>query len=135
MKKYNDIINLSRPESKHPRMSLHQRSAQFAPFAALTGYNEQVSETARITENKIEIDDEIKNELDSKFLIIKNKINEKPKVSIKYFIKDTKKSGGKYETVIKNIKKLDEFNYRIIFTDNSFIDMKDIYEIDILTKK
>ena len=60
MENYNDIIHLSRPKSKHPRMSLYQRSAQFAPFAALTGYEEKVIETARLTEREIEIDDEIK---------------------------------------------------------------------------
>ena len=65
MGKYDDIINLKRPASKHPKMSLYQRSAQFAPYSALTGYEGQVKETARLTDRRIELDEELKVILDS----------------------------------------------------------------------
>ena len=70
MGKYDNIINLSRPKSKHPKMSLYQRSAQFAPFAALTGYEGQIKETARLTEKKITLDEEMKVMLDMKIKIL-----------------------------------------------------------------
>lgn len=86
---YNDIINLSRPVSKRPKMSLEQRSAQFAPFAALTGYDGQVKETARLTNRKIEIDEEQKLELNFKIQLIQSKIKEQPQIEITYFVPDT----------------------------------------------
>ena len=94
---YNDIINLSRPVSKRPKMSLEQRSAQFAPFAALTGYDGQVKETARLTNKKTEIDEEQKLELNFKMQLIQSKIKEQPQIEITYFVPDERKEGGKYE--------------------------------------
>ena len=88
---YNDIINLSRPVSKRPKMSLEQRSAQFAPFAALTGYDGQVKETARLTNRKIEIDEEQKLELNFKIQLIQSKIKEQPQIEITYFVPDERK--------------------------------------------
>ena len=78
MGNYDDIINLKRPISKHPKMSLYQRSAQFAPFAALTGYEGQVKETARLTDRRIELDEEMKLILDLKIQVIKEMISYKP---------------------------------------------------------
>ena len=78
MDDYSDIINLSRPVSKRPRMTLEQRSAQFAPFAALTGYEGQVKETARLTNKKIEINEELKEILNKKIQLIHKQINEQP---------------------------------------------------------
>ena len=131
MENYNDIIHLSRPNSKHPQMSLYQRSAQFAPFAALTGYDEQVNETARLTEEKIDIDEEIKKELDRKLNIIKDNLKFRPEVTITYFVPDHKKNGGKYETSSKKIKKIDEKEHLIYFDDNTFIHTKNIYNIEL----
>ena len=88
MDDYSDIINLSRPVSKRPRMSLEQRSAQFAPFAALTGYEGQVKETARLTDKRIELNEELKEILDLKIQLIREKIKEQPDVTITYFIPD-----------------------------------------------
>lgn len=114
-------------------MSLYQRSVQFAPFAALKGYEEQVKETARLTEREIEIDEELKKELDEKIHIIKESINVKPKVKITYFIPDPKKNGGNYKTISNIIKRIDEENYKIVFTDNTIIQTKYIYDIEIET--
>ena len=98
MNKYDDIINFSRPKSKHPKMTLEQRSAQFAPFSALTGYEGQIKETARLTDKRLELDEEAKSILDLKIQIIKEKLNQQPKIEITYFVPDNKKDGGKYET-------------------------------------
>ncbi len=99
---YDDIINLPHHKSNnHPEMSLYARSAQFAPFAALTGYEELVEETARETNKKIEIDDDIRFILDSKLQILMDKIKQKPEVEITYFVPDTKKDGGVYITVMR----------------------------------
>lgn len=89
---YDDIINMEHHVSKkHPQMSLYARSSQFAPFAALTGYEDMVMETARETSEKIEIDDELKSILDSKIQILIEQVNKKTKVSITYFVNDLKK--------------------------------------------
>jgi len=127
---YSDIIHLSRPKSKHPRMSLHQRSAQFAPFAALTGYESQVKETARLTDKRIEIDEELKQILDMKIQVIKEKIASKPELEITYFIPDDKKDGGRYETIIDNISKIDNYNEKIIMQNGLKIEIKEVIDIN-----
>lgn len=130
MENYNDIIHLSRPKSKHPQMSLHQRSAQFAPFAALTGYEGQVKETARLTDKRIEIDEELKQILDMKIQVIKEKISSKPELEITYFIPDDKKDGGRYETIFDNISKIDNYNEKLIMQNGLKIDIKEIIDIN-----
>ena len=95
---YDDIINLSRPESNHPKMSIEQRSAQFAPFAALTSFGDKVKETARLTDKKIELDEEMKNILDMKIQDIKNNLYNNQIdfiVKVTYFISDNKKDRWK----------------------------------------
>ena len=129
MDDYSDIINLSRPVSKRPRMSLEQRSAQFAPFAALTGYEGQVKETARLTNKKIEINEELKEILDLKIQLIQEKIKEQPDVTITYFIPDDKKQGGKYTTVTNSVKKNDTYKNEIILIDGTTIAIDEIIDI------
>ena len=130
MNKYEDIINLSRPISKHPKMTLYQRSAQFAPFSALTGYEGQVKETARLTDRRIELDEEMKLILDLKIQVIKEMLSDNPEVEITYFIPDTRKDGGKYETIINNVKKIDSYNEHIIMQNNLKIEIKEIININ-----
>ena len=130
MGNYDDIINLKRPISKHPKMSLYQRSAQFAPFAALTGYEGQVKETARLTDRRIELDEEMKLILDLKIQVIKEMLSDNPEVEITYFIPDTKKDGGRYETIINNVKKIDSYNEHIIMQNNLKIEIKEIININ-----
>lgn len=128
--KYDDIINLPHYVSKkHPQMSLENRSAQFAPFAALTGYEDEVEETARITDKRIEITDEIKSKINMKLQIIQEKIKTNPKVTITYFISDNKKEGGSYKTVTSNVLKIDKYNKQIILKDNKEIFISDIINI------
>ena len=130
MGNYDDIINLKRPISKHPKMSLYQRSAQFAPFAALTGYEGRVKETARLTDRRIELDEEMKLILDLKIQVIKEMLSDNPEVEITYFIPDTRKDGGKYETIINNVKKIDSYNEHIIMQNNLKIEIKEIININ-----
>lgn len=130
MNKYQNIINLPHHVSKnHPRMSLNNRSAQFAPFSALTGYSEKIKETARITDKKIELDEGLKTVINNRLQIIKENIKSVPQVIITYFIKDQRKSGGSYKTIITNIKKIDEVNKIFILTNNEKIQIDDIINI------
>ena len=128
--KYDDIINLEHHVSKtHKQMSIEERSAQFAPFAALTGYEDEVKETERITERMIEITEDIRSILDEKIHLIQNRIVEQPEVTITYFIADSNKQGGKYQTINGKVKKIDDYKKRIILTNNTDILIKDIIEI------
>lgn len=129
MDDYKDIINLSRPISKRPKMSLEQRSAQFAPFAALTGYEGQIKETARLTNRRIEIDEEIKLVLDLKIQLIQEHIKEQPEIEITYFIPDLKKDGGRYETIVNAIKKIDIYRNEIIMIDGTTIAIEEIIDV------
>lgn len=128
--KYDDIIKLEHHISKtHKQMSIEERSAQFAPFAALVGYEDEVKETERITERMIEITEDIRSILDEKIHLIQNKIVEQPEVTITYFIADSNKQGGKYQTINGKVKKIDDYKKRIILTNNTDILIKDIIEI------
>ena len=130
--KYDDIINMPHHISKkHPRMSLENRSAQFAPFAALTGYEDEVEETARLTDKRIEITDEMKTEINIKLKTIQEKIYTKPKVTITYFIPDSKKEGGSYKTVTSNVMKIDKYKQTIILKDKTEILINFITNINI----
>lgn len=131
MNKYDDIINLPHYESKtRKRMSLEARSAQFAPFAALTGYDDKVKETARRTDKRIELSDEEYNIINTKLQIIKEHIKEQPEINFVIFVKDKLKDGGKYEEVNGKVRVIDEVNEEIILVDKRKILLKDIYDIN-----
>lgn len=128
---YGDIIHLPHPESKkHPRMSMHDRAAQFSPFAALTGHDEAIKETARLTDERMDLDETIKTGLDEKVLFLMSKLNEKPVVTITYFLKDEKKSGGSYEVAEGWIRKVDLYERVMIMEDRTRILIEDIVDID-----
>lgn len=110
-------------------MTLEQRSAQFAPFAALTGYEGQIKETARLTDKKLELDEETKSILDTKIQIIKEKLDKRPQIGITYFIPDNKKEGGKYITITNSIQKIDEYNNIILMSNNIKIKIDEIIDI------
>ncbi len=130
MGKYDDIINMPHHVSKkHPQLSMEQRAAQFAPFAALTGYGDAIKETTRLTEDRIELDEAEKLKLNNKLLELKNNISNIPTVTITYFLPDIKKSGGEYITVISNLKNIDENNHILILEDKTKIPISDIIEI------
>lgn len=130
--KYEDIINLPHHVSnKHPKMTLEARAAQFAPFAALTGYDDEIKETARLTNERIELDDEVKNFLNNKIRIILEQISTRPVVTFTYFIPDLKKEGGKYVTAKGIVKKINEYKKMIILEDKTEIPIREIINIQI----
>lgn len=130
MNKYKDIINLPHHVSKTRKpMSLYNRAAQFAPFAALTGYDDAIKETARLTEERIELSDELKNMLNQKIKLIIENIKLQPEVVITYYVPDNKKSGGVYKTISGNVKRIDEVEKCIIFTNKIKIFFYDIISI------
>ena len=132
MSKYDDIINLPHYELKyHKRMSMESRSAQFAPFAALTGYNEGIIETGRLTTKEKILTEEEKNILDRKLNIILNHLDEKPIVKIKYFVKDIFKSGGEYKEYTGVIKKINKENLYVILDNNLKLKINDIIDIEL----
>ena len=127
---YDDIINDPRHISKkHPQMSLYARSAQFAPFAALTGYEDAIRETARETRKRIDIDEGMKNILDSKIQILREKIKQKPEIIFTYYVPDLKKDGGAYISVSGIVKKIDMYEKKIILLDGVEIPINEIIDI------
>lgn len=131
MNNYDDIINMPHHISKTRKpMSLQNRSAQFAPFSALTGYDEKVREVTRETSRKIELDDGIKLILNEKLCLIKNDIKLRPRVTITYFVKDTKKENrGSYKTITGNVRVVNEVDREIILVDNIRISFDNIVNI------
>lgn len=125
---YDDIINLPHHQSvTRPHMSNYDRAAQFSPFAALTGHDAAIKETARLTEQKIELDEYTKEELNRKLQIIGGSPG--MEVTITYFQPDEKKCGGAYLTRSGCVKRLDEYAKTVIFTDGTVIPMKQISEL------
>lgn len=129
-KNYDDIINLPNPTlKKHPRMSLYDRAAQFSPFAALTGHDAAIQETARLTDEKMELDDDTLNRLNEQLNIIRNHIGTNESVSITYFVPDDRKSGGAYVTHSGTVKKIDEYERVVVMSDKTRIPIEQISEI------
>lgn len=127
---YEDIIDFPHHVSlKHPQMSIESRAAQFAPFSALSGYDDAVKETARLTDKRIEIDEGLKNILNDKLNIILSNIKNSPKVTFTYFVYDQKKSGGKYITVTGNVCHIDTIKQCIILRDKKVIPINEIINI------
>lgn len=128
MSKYERIVNHSRPKSNRSKMSMHDRAAQFSPFAALTGHSDAIDETARRVDSKIELSEEEMEELGKKTDIILE--NPDSEVEFVYFIPDKKKSGGSYVTVRGIVKNIDTIERRITLTDGTVIPFGDVLEIN-----
>lgn len=129
--KYDDIINMPHHVSRTRRqMSLHDRAAQFSPFAALTGHKEAIDETARFTECYIELDDGAKAELNSKLNIISEHIKENPSVLITYFQPDELKEGGEYVTISGQVRKTNNCDKKIIMCNGLQIPFDALLEIN-----
>ena len=127
---YDDIINLPHHVSKkHPPMSALNRAAQFSPFAALTGHDAAIRETARLTDSLIELDENQKEQLDVRLQFIRENLEQKPECEIEYFKPDEKKDGGTYVTTRGRIKKFDEYAHQIIFTDGTVLPIEHIFAI------
>lgn len=129
---YFEILSREHPTSKkHPRMSRMNRAAQFAPFAALTGYEESIEETARLTDRRIELSEYEIEELNAKLNFIQEHIKERPEVTITYFQQDERKEGGAYLTVIGKVRRIDDANKVIIFEDERLTYIEKITDIII----
>lgn len=128
---YDDIIHLPRHvSSTHPHMSVIDRAAQFSPFAALTGYNAAIKETERQTDERVELDEYVKDSLKNRLQIIVDKIKEHPPIAVTYFQPDEKKDGGSYVTVAGRVKKIDLYTRILVMMDGKIIPIDDIIGID-----
>jgi len=130
---YDDIINLPHHVStRHPQMSMMNRAAQFAPFAALTGHSSAIEETARLTNTQIELPDEDSEILNQKMAYLREAINEHPTISITYFEPDKKKAGGKYKSTKGQLQNIDDYNQTIVLKNGEMIPLKSILDIQVL---
>ena len=130
--KYSDIINLPHHQSEnHKRMDKINRAAQFAPFAALTGYAEAINEAGRIVDKKIILSNEEKEKISNILSYLNLHIKEDIIITIVYFIKDNLKEGGSYNTITSSLKKIDEFNKIIELKNKTKIKINDIYKINV----
>lgn len=128
---YEDIVNLPPHISKkHPQPTMMDRAARFAPFAAITGYEEMVLEEARITEERIDLDEGALTLLNEKLNMIQEFIDEEPEIKITYFEPDKKKSGGAYVSITGTVKRIDEYEHLVIMTDGKKIRIEDIYGLE-----
>ena len=128
---YDDILHLARPQSKkHRPMQMEDRAAQFLPFAALTGYDAAVSETARLTEDRIELDPQEAERLGARLAVLVKRQQEQPELSLLYYVPDARKAGGAYVTVSGRIKKITDFPRCIYLTDGSEIPIEDIVAVE-----
>ena len=128
--KYDDIIELPHHvSSRHPRMAPLDRAAQFSPFAALTGHSEAVRETARLTDSFIELGEDRKRQLDEQLQRIRENLEREPEIEAVYFQPDDKKDGGAYVTVCGRVKRISEYERRIIFTDGTSLPIDYLFSI------
>ncbi len=131
MSKYDDIINLPHHVSPtRKRMSLSERAAQFAPFAALTGHGAAISETARLTEGQIELSVDEATALSRRLLFMLTCKEATPRLTIRRFMPDRRKQGGAYITVTGSLKKYDESTRSLVMTDGTVIPISDIIAVD-----
>lgn len=128
--KYDDIINLPHHVSKkHPQMLLRDRAAQFSPFAALTGHKAAINETARLTDEKQILSEDVIAKLNEQLNLIKENIGTNLIVTITYFVPDDRKSGGAYISNTGVVKKINEYNHTVILTGKTVIPIEQISEM------
>lgn len=129
--KYDDIINLPHHVSaKHPQMSLLNRAAQFSPFAALTGHGEAIRETARLTDEFVELSEDQKEHLDEKLRLLMENLSQKPEIEATYFQPDSNKCGGAYTTIRGKVKSIDVYNRKILFTSGTSFPLENLFAIE-----
>ncbi len=128
---YEDIVDLPPHISKkHPQPTMMDRAARFAPFAAITGYEEMVLEEARVTEERVDLDEGALSLLNEKLNMIQEFIDEEPEIKITYFEPDKKKSGGAYVSVTGIVKRIDEYEHFVIMMDGKKISIEEIYGLE-----
>ena len=131
MDNYDDIKHLTRPQydDLHP-MSMHDRAAQFSPFAALVGYDDAVAETARLTDSRAELTEDEMSELNANLNRLLDSLDEQPQISVTYFVPDEKKSGGKYVEKQGVVRIFDSYSQELVFKDRIRINIQDIIKIE-----
>ena len=124
---YDDIKHLTRPQydDLHP-MSMHDRAAQFSPFASLVGYDDAVAETARLTDSRAEMTEDEMSELNADLNRLLDSLDERPQISVTYFVPDEKKSGGKYVEKLGVVRIYDSYVGELVFTDGVRIAVADM---------
>ena len=128
---YDDIIHLPHLVSaKHPQMPLMDRAAQFSPFAALTGHAVAIQETARVTEEWMELDESEKAMLDERMQLLRENLSQRPEITFTYFEPDGKKSDGAYLTATGRVKRIDGYGRRVILEDGTDLDMGRLFSIE-----
>lgn len=128
---YEDIIGLPHHTSKsRHRMPVGDRAAQFAPFAALTGYSDVIGETARLTGERLELSEDRLGRINAALRYLLEHISERPEAEITFFVPDRLKSGGSYRTVRGAVRRIDECSLMVIFADGREIPIVDIYDIE-----
>jgi hypothetical protein len=128
---YDDIIHLPHHRSaKHPAMPQADRAAQFSPFAALTGYDAAVKETARLTDRRIELDEDEKAALDETLRALVQRIDQRPEVRLTYFRPDEKKDGGAYVTAVGKLKRVDTLTRTLLLEDGRKIPMDSVISVE-----
>ena len=132
MKKYDDIINLSRPQYEDlPPMPVHDRAAQFSPFAAFVGYDAVIDETIRLTDNRRELTEDEERELNASLRLLMDSITRHPKVTVTYFVPDERKSGGSYREKTGIVRGVNENANTLVFADGTVILITDLYSITL----
>ena len=125
--KYDDMLHLPHPTSaRHPRMPIAERAAIFSPFAALSGHAGAIAEAARLTDQKMELDEDTKAELDRRQAVLLEHISEQPEITVTWFQPDERKDGGAYLTATGRLKKLDEVQRVLVLTDGTKIPLDDV---------
>ena len=127
MSEYDDIIDLPRPKSRHEPMPMSDRAAQFSPFATLTGYDAAIAETARLTDQRIELSEEERAELDYKQQYLATL--DSPTVTVTYFVPDERKTGGAYVTHTGVLKRVDEVERMVVFKDGLRVPLDEVMDI------
>ena len=129
---YSDIIDLPRPEpQRHTRMPISARAAQFAPFAALSGYGAVIDEVSRHTEEKPILDESVRQDINRILLYLKKHPDRPEPVRVEYFLPDKKKSGGSFETAAGLVEKVDDYKQLLTLSNGIVIPFNDILEIVI----
>lgn len=128
--RYDEIMELPHHVSKtRPQMPMSDRAAQFAPFAALTGYDSAIKETGRLTDERIELDEEALTALDRKYQLLIEALDDAPEVTITYFQPDERKAGGQYVSATGTVKKVDTFGRRILLQDGTRIPLDSVFDL------
>jgi len=133
MDNYEDIINLPHQMSKtHPQMSMANRAAQFAPFAALTGHAAAIEETARLTESRHELAEEDNEALNQKMAFLRENINAHPTIAVTYFEPDKKKDGGEYKTIEGQLQNIDDYSQSLVLRGGETVALEAVLDIRLL---